>query len=94
MQNEASQFFINQVVKGLHKNHHRDFLDKCQAVTEDEVLAALRKYCLPLFDPSESLAFVVTPPSMLASMMEGLNDLGFYEVFELAPEDSQDENEL
>ena len=46
-------------------------------MTKEEVLGALRKYCLPLFNPATSLAAVATPPGKLEATIEGLHELGF-----------------
>lgn len=52
-------------------------LEKYQAVTKADVLAALKKHVLPVFDPSTSVAVAVTAPSKAASIAEGLINAGF-----------------
>ena len=67
-------------------------LEKYQAVTKDEILDALKKYCLPLFNPESSIAVVVTAPGKVDTTVEGLITLGF-EVEKRAVEVDQDEFE-
>jgi Zn-dependent M16 (insulinase) family peptidase len=71
------QSFTNQALKGVPKSHQVNLLEKYQAVTKDEVLEALRKYFLPLFDPSSSIAVVVTAPSKAEQIGEDLKVAGF-----------------
>lgn len=46
-------------------------------MTKEQVLFSLKEYVLPLFDPSKSVAVVVSAPGKLDSTMEGLRELGF-----------------
>ena len=52
-------------------------LVKYRAVTKDDVLAALRKHVLPVFNPSSSVVVVVTSPSKTDAIAEGLTKAGF-----------------
>jgi hypothetical protein len=52
-------------------------MEKCQAITKEDVLVALRKYLLPLFDASTSAAIVVTIPSKVDEISEALSAGGF-----------------
>lgn len=69
--------FTNQALKGVPKTHQVDLLEKYQAVSKKDVLAALAKYFLPLFDSSSSVAVVVTTPSKAEQLGEGLESIGF-----------------
>ncbi|PFH54559.1 hypothetical protein AMATHDRAFT_123 [Amanita thiersii Skay4041] len=69
--------FTNQALKNISQSYQVDLLEKYQAVTKEEVLDALRKHILPLFDPATSVAVVVTSPSKTASIGEGLTNAGF-----------------
>ena len=73
----ALQSFTNQALKGVPKSHQVNLLEKYQAVTKDEVLETLRKYFLPLFDASSSIAVVVTAPSKAEQIGEDLKAAGF-----------------
>lgn len=69
--------FINQALKGVTQNHNQRLLEKFQAVTKDDVLEILRTYFLPLFDPSSSVAVVVTAPARAEEIGKGLANAGF-----------------
>ena len=84
--------FVNQALKQVNQNYNREMLEKYQAVTKDEILDALKKYCLPLFNPESSIAVVVTAPGKVDTTVEGLTTLGF-EVEKRAVEVDQDEFE-
>ena len=84
--------FVNQALKQVNQNYNREMLEKYQAVTKDQILDALKKYCLPLFNPESSIAVVVTAPGKVDTTVEGLTTLGF-EVEKRAVEVDQDEFE-
>ena len=84
--------FVNQALKQVNQNHNRELLEKFQAVTKNEILDALRKYCLPLFNPKSSIAVIVTAPGKVDATVEGLTSLGF-EIEKRAVEVGQDELE-
>ena len=52
-------------------------MEQYQAVTKDDILASLKKYILPIFSPSTSTVVVVTAPSKVDQISEGLTDYGF-----------------
>jgi len=69
--------YINQALKGISRTHQIDLLEKYQKVTKADVLNALRKHFLPLFDPASSIAVVVTAPGNAQDVGEGLEAAGF-----------------
>jgi len=69
--------FTNQALKGVTRTHQIDLLEKYQAVSKEDVLAALRKHFMPLFDSASSVAVVVTAPSKADQICEGLQQAGF-----------------
>jgi hypothetical protein len=69
--------FINQALKGVPRTHQVDLLEKYQTIKKADILAALRKHFLPLFDPAASVAVAVTAPGKAQSIVEGLTGLGF-----------------
>ena len=89
--------FINQALKGVPQDHNQILLEKFQQVTKDDVLAILRKYFLPLFDSSSSVAIVVTAPAKTEEIGQGLAGVGFeveQRTLEVEPdEDSEDDGE-
>ena len=74
---QAISSFINQALKGVSQNYSRELLEKYQAVTKEQVLESLNEYVLPLFEPSKSVAVIVSAPGKVDSTMEGLKELGF-----------------
>jgi hypothetical protein len=64
-------------LKGVPGTYQVDLLEKFQAVTKEDVLAALRAHFLPLFDSSTSVAVVVTAPSKADQIGAGLASAGF-----------------
>ena len=69
--------FSNQTLKKVPRTYQIDLLEKYQAVTKDDVLSALKIYFLPLFDPSSSIAVVVTGPAKADEIGAGLKAVGF-----------------
>lgn len=68
---------MNQALEGVSQNHNIELLEKYQNVTKEDVLRALKTYFLPLFDPSSSVAVVVTAPSKAPSIGDELSKMGF-----------------
>ncbi|KII93562.1 hypothetical protein PLICRDRAFT_49603 [Plicaturopsis crispa FD-325 SS-3] len=88
--------FINQALKNVPQTHSVDLLEKYQAVTKDDVLAALKTHFLPLFDASSSVAVVVTAPSKATAITEGLGAAGFAveaRTLEVDPSEMEDGSE-
>jgi len=73
----AINSFTNQALKGLSQDHNLQLLEQYQAVTKDDILASLKKYILPIFSPSTSTVVVVTTPSKVDQIAEGLTGYGF-----------------
>lgn len=74
---QAINSFTNQALKGLSQDLNLQLLEQYQAVTKDDVLASLKKYILPIFNPSTSTVVVVTAPSKVDQIAEGLTGYGF-----------------
>ena len=74
---QAINSFTNQALKSLSQDHNLQLLEQYQAVTKDDVLESLKKYVLPIFSPSTSTAVVVTAPSKVDQIAEGLAASGF-----------------
>lgn len=74
---QAINSFTNQALKGLSQDHNLQLLERYQAVTKDDILASLKKYILPIFSPSTSTVVVVTAPSKVDQIAEGLTGYGF-----------------
>lgn len=61
----------------MPRTHQIDLLEKYETIKKEDILAALRKHVLPLFDPARSIAAVVTAPGNAQNIGEGLTGLGF-----------------
>ncbi|TFK30528.1 cytoplasmic protein [Coprinopsis marcescibilis] len=73
----AAVSFTNQALKGLPQTYQVDLLEQYQKVTRDDVLGALKKHILPLFDSETSVAVAVTAPSKADEIAESLRNEGF-----------------
>ncbi|KAH0590626.1 hypothetical protein H2248_000757 [Termitomyces sp. 'cryptogamus'] len=69
--------FSNQALKGVSRTHQIDLLERYQAVSKEDILAALQKHVLPLFLPSSSVAVTVTAPGKAEQIGKGLQEAGF-----------------
>ncbi|KAI0778573.1 Metalloenzyme, LuxS/M16 peptidase-like protein [Trametes elegans] len=69
--------FINQGLKGVSQNFNIELLEKFQQITKEDVLGVLRRYFLPLFDASSSVAVVVIAPSKAEQVSKDLAEIGF-----------------
>jgi Zn-dependent M16 (insulinase) family peptidase len=69
--------FTNQALKGVPRTYQIDLLEKYQEVSKEDVLQALRKHLMPLFDAGSSVAVVVTAPSKMDQTFDGLQKTGF-----------------
>ena len=61
-------------------------------MSAEDVLGALKKHFLPLFDASTSVAAVVTAPAQAGEIVEGLTAVGFeveQRSLEVSPEDME-----
>lgn len=74
---QAMSSFINQALKGLSQNENIEMLERYQAVTKEEILVAIKRYVLPVFDPQTSVAIVVTAPSKVTSVADDLTNAGY-----------------
>lgn len=88
--------FTNQALKGVSRTHQINLLEKYQVITKEDVLAALQKHFLPLFDSSSSVAVVVTAPGKAEEIGDGLKAIGFeveQRVLEVDPSEMEEDNE-
>lgn len=74
---KATTSFVNQALKQVGQSYNRELLAKYQAITKDEVLAAMEKHVLPLFNPEKSIAVIVSAPGKVESTADELTKLGF-----------------
>src|SRR5260221_9277418 len=74
---KALATFANQALKGVSSTHQIDMLGKYQRIKKEDIIAAFRKYFMPVFDPASSVAVVVTDTGEVESIVGGLTSLGF-----------------
>lgn len=90
---QALMSFSNQALKGVPKDHTTAQLERFQNVTKADVLAALKKYFIPLFDSKSSVAVVVSAPGKVESSKEELEKAGYdVEVRTVGVEDGESED--
>ncbi|KZS93010.1 hypothetical protein SISNIDRAFT_454956 [Sistotremastrum niveocremeum HHB9708] len=73
----AMNSFANQALKGVSHDFNVQLLDKYQEVTIDDVRTAIKRRFLPLFDPSSSIAVVVSAPGKVEEISSSLTEAGF-----------------
>ena len=61
----------------MPQNYNIDLLKKFELVTKEDVLYALRKYVLPVFDPATSVVVSVTAPGKTEEITQGLTAIGY-----------------
>lgn len=69
--------FTNQALKGVPKDYTTTQLERFQNVSKADVLEALKKYFIPLFDAKSSIAVVVSAPGKVESSKEELEKVGY-----------------
>ncbi|PPQ88654.1 hypothetical protein CVT25_010230 [Psilocybe cyanescens] len=87
--------FTNQALKGVPRTHQVDLLEKYQVISKADVLGALEKHFLPLFDSSSSVAVVVTSPVKADEIATQLNAIGFdvtQRALEVDPSELEDDD--
>ena len=62
--------FMNQALKGVPQDYYRRLLESCQEISPEDILAAMRKYLLPIFHSDTSVAFVVSAPGKADEISE------------------------
>ncbi|KAG6911895.1 hypothetical protein DXG01_000142 [Tephrocybe rancida] len=88
--------FANQALRGVSKTYQVDLLEKYQAVSKEDILAALEKHFLPLFVPASSVNVTVTAPSKADQIAEGLAEAGFEverRVLEVDPDEAGEDED-
>lgn len=53
-----------------------DTIKRIQNVSRNQVLDAIKKYIIPLVDPSSSVVIAITPPHKVEGTAKGLEELG------------------
>jgi Zn-dependent M16 (insulinase) family peptidase len=61
------------VIRGTEKDYSRKLLERVRKVTPDQILVAMKKYMLPVFEP-QTVTLIVTCAQSMA--MGALKDYG------------------
>ncbi|KAG8786710.1 hypothetical protein FRC15_010850 [Serendipita sp. 397] len=69
--------FVNQALKEVSQTWEQDVLAKLKVVTPSQVIDAMRRYVLPIFDPTSSVAVVACAPGKVDDIATGLTSEGF-----------------
>nr|XP_019045357.1 cytoplasmic protein [Kwoniella bestiolae CBS 10118]OCF24287.1 cytoplasmic protein [Kwoniella bestiolae CBS 10118] len=73
----ASTAYLNEVLKGIGKNHDQEFLRKLPTVTLEDIRNAIEKYFLPLFQAESAMGSVAVSSSKAREVEDGFRKLGF-----------------
>lgn len=68
--------FIRQSQRGLDQQFRINAIKRIQNVSGNQVLDAIKKYIVPLVDPSSSVIIAITPPHKVEGTAKGLEELG------------------
>ncbi|CAO1637041.1 unnamed protein product [Jaminaea pallidilutea] len=73
----CAEVFLDEVMRGVPRGRGRRLLEGIQSVTLDDVKSALRKYVLPVFDPSTSICAIVSSPGRVDEISAALKEVGY-----------------
>ncbi|WVR06565.1 hypothetical protein IAU60_003596 [Kwoniella sp. DSM 27419] len=73
----ASTAYLNEVLKGVGKDHDKVFLEQLPQITLDQIRGVIEKYFLPLFEAETAIGAVSVSTSKLQEVEDGFKGLGF-----------------
>ena len=73
----AYSSLMNQAIHGIEKDYSLEFAKKVQKVTKDEVVAAMKEFLVPLFEPETANVFIVCAPVMEGKVSKDFAQAGF-----------------
>ncbi|KAF9918748.1 hypothetical protein BX616_006122 [Lobosporangium transversale] len=73
----ATEAFVNQVLKKVSSNYNKEFLERVQRVTPEQLQHAMDKYLSKVFRPDTSLVVVTSASTKVKDISEGFKKLGF-----------------
>ncbi|PLW42340.1 hypothetical protein PCANC_10506 [Puccinia coronata f. sp. avenae] len=74
----AYRVYADVALKGIAKDALRQQLEQAKAVTREDVLATIKKYVLPIFEPKSSLAAVACAAPKAQLIADGFAAAGFH----------------
>lgn len=92
--NAATDKFLDDVLMQRGPDYNTKSLAKLRDVTEQDLVYAIKKYYVPLFESDKSCVFACVHPSKVEGMQKMLNEWGYeVSVEELAGGDESEEGE-
>ncbi|KAF9208991.1 hypothetical protein BGZ49_006848 [Haplosporangium sp. Z 27] len=73
----ATEAFLNQVLKKVSANYNKEFLERVQAVTPEQIQIAMDKYLIKVFQPESSIVVVTSATTKVKDISEGFKKIGF-----------------
>lgn len=73
----AHASFSNQVLFDVSKDFGRESLERIKPIGKQHILASIKKYIVPMFDPATSIASVATGKTKADSIAERFTAQGF-----------------
>lgn len=84
--------YFDQIIRGLGSDYSKRFIEAVSKVSAEDMIAAMKKYILPVFGPDHSMAFAACHPSMVDELAKILESRG-YSVTVREPVEDEDEDE-
>ncbi|KAI1310239.1 hypothetical protein EDD11_003855 [Mortierella claussenii] len=73
----ATEAFVNQVLKKVSAHYNKEFLERVQAVTPEQLQHAMDKYLRKVFQADTSIVVVTSASTKVKDISEGFKKLGF-----------------
>ncbi|KAF9111927.1 hypothetical protein BGX27_004236 [Mortierella sp. AM989] len=73
----ARESFVNQVLKKVSANYNKEFLQRVQAVTPEQIQNVMDKYMSKVFQPDTSIVVVTSASTKVKDISEGFKKIGF-----------------
>ncbi|KAG0262678.1 hypothetical protein BG011_009899 [Mortierella polycephala] len=73
----ATEAFVNQVLKKVPANYNKEFLERVQGVTPEQMQHAMDKYLSKVFNADTSFVVVTSAATKVKDISEGFKKIGF-----------------
>ncbi|KAI8354385.1 Metalloenzyme, LuxS/M16 peptidase-like protein [Mortierella sp. GBAus27b] len=73
----ATEAFVNQVLKKVSGNYNREFLERIQSVTPEQMQHVMDKYLTKVFQPDSSIVVVTCATAKVNDISEGFKKIGY-----------------
>ncbi|KAF9189909.1 hypothetical protein BGZ51_009188 [Haplosporangium sp. Z 767] len=75
--NAATEAFVNQVLKKVSASYNKEFLERVQDVTPEQMQHAMDKYLSKVFNADTSFVVVTSATTKVKDISEGFKKIGF-----------------